>query len=450
MDGYAINGSHYFSPDHINVTLYFLCGVHDCTKRINVRDIQTYVMKGTAGRHSVVINMVSTVVPTRDPANDDSNRKYIFANVSNVIIEELTINNISVDFEGSGCRLYGKKVSFSGPIGPTLPLISVINITGYHALFDACTFQHNTFVRLQSGAELAIKDSEFHSYNHVDHSAISGFDGCTVILSGVVSFANNTVDSSTNTYVTCGGVMFLAPAASIVNSDKCCGLVLNVSQDANIHFTNNTADCGGALCLASTKMNVGSRANLILHQNKVREYRYIIMNDSMYYYYFFGGAILAVMCDITIGESTNIQISSNIAHYSGGIYLWRNSSLIVYRNAVIKSVNNTAYSLGGAIFLEQSHLSITDAVLQFQNNTAVEAGGAISLHGSSINITEHANVTFVNNVATLQAGAVYQSIAGYISIDVYSCLEFYNNSAGQGGALYLTSPGRLIVGHNQR
>ena len=72
-------------------------------------------------------------------------------------------------------------------------------------------------------------------------------------------------------------------------------LSLNISQDANIYFTNNMADCGGALYLASIKMIVGSRVNLKLHQNKVREYRNILN-------YFFGGAILAEMSNITIGE----------------------------------------------------------------------------------------------------------------------------------------------------
>lgn len=117
------------------------------------------------------------------------------------------------------------------------------------------------------------------------------------------------------------------------------------------------------------------------------------------------------------------------------------------RNATIKLVNNTANFLGGAIHLEQSCFFIISAVLQLQNNIAIEAGGAISLCGSHIDIRKHANVTFVNNKATLRAGAIYQSIAGYISIDAHSCLEFYSNSAGQGGALYLTSPGSLIVGH---
>ena len=181
---------------------------------------------------------------------------------------------------------------------------------------------------------------------------------------------------------------------------------------------------------------------MTLYENMLRKYRDILN-------YFFGGAILAKNSTIIVGENTNILISRNIAGYGGAIYLWKNSVLIVNRNAIINFISNTARTLRGAISLEESCFSITNATLLFRNNTAVgEAGWAISLIGSRINIREHANVTFINNMATLQGGAVYQSISGHISIDIHSRLEFYSNSAGQGGALYLTSPGSLVVGHN--
>ena len=76
MDDYASNSSHYFSPNHINDTLCFLCGVHICTMHMDVKNLQIFVMKGTAGRHNVVINMMATAVPIRDP-EDDSEHKCI-------------------------------------------------------------------------------------------------------------------------------------------------------------------------------------------------------------------------------------------------------------------------------------------------------------------------------------------------------------------------------------
>ena len=55
MDHYASNSSHYFSSDHINVTLFFMCGVHNCTPQVDVGDLQIFAMIGTAERQHVTI-----------------------------------------------------------------------------------------------------------------------------------------------------------------------------------------------------------------------------------------------------------------------------------------------------------------------------------------------------------------------------------------------------------
>ena len=57
MDHYASNSSHYFSPDHINITLYFMCGVHNCSQHLGIVNLQTFSMTGTAGRQYVTISM---------------------------------------------------------------------------------------------------------------------------------------------------------------------------------------------------------------------------------------------------------------------------------------------------------------------------------------------------------------------------------------------------------
>ena len=101
MDYYASNSSHYFLPDHINVTLYFMCGVHNCTKRVDVCGLQTFAMIGTAGRQHVTINMpipTEVAIITRD-TGIRSQHFYTFTNVSNVTMRSISINCISVSFE---------------------------------------------------------------------------------------------------------------------------------------------------------------------------------------------------------------------------------------------------------------------------------------------------------------------------------------------------------------
>ena len=46
MDYLADHSSEFFSPDHVNVTLIFMCGVHNYTKDLVVQNFHSFVMKG--------------------------------------------------------------------------------------------------------------------------------------------------------------------------------------------------------------------------------------------------------------------------------------------------------------------------------------------------------------------------------------------------------------------
>ena len=48
MDYLANHSSEFFSPDHVNITLIFMCGVHNYTKNLTVQNLHSFVMKGAA------------------------------------------------------------------------------------------------------------------------------------------------------------------------------------------------------------------------------------------------------------------------------------------------------------------------------------------------------------------------------------------------------------------
>ena len=87
--------SHYFSPDHINVTLYFTRGVHNCSRYqyVTVHDLQVFAMEGLAGRKIVVINIPILTKITQDPISV-SKCAYFFTNVSKARIENAAVNFI--------------------------------------------------------------------------------------------------------------------------------------------------------------------------------------------------------------------------------------------------------------------------------------------------------------------------------------------------------------------
>ena len=57
MDYLAEHSSEFFSPNHINVTLIFMCGIHNYTKDLTVQYLHSFIMKGAAeSRENVIID----------------------------------------------------------------------------------------------------------------------------------------------------------------------------------------------------------------------------------------------------------------------------------------------------------------------------------------------------------------------------------------------------------
>ena len=47
----------FFSPDHVSVTLIFMCGIHNYTKDLIVQNLHLFDMKGAAeSRENVIID----------------------------------------------------------------------------------------------------------------------------------------------------------------------------------------------------------------------------------------------------------------------------------------------------------------------------------------------------------------------------------------------------------
>ena len=268
MDHYASNSSHYFSLDHINVTLYFMCGVHNCSRYqyVTVHDLQVFAMEGLAGRKNVVINIS---IPTKIPQDPISVSKcaYFFTNVSKVRIENATVNFISLCFRGQNCLLVTKSADYFGHIGTMSAMVSFINISHHsQAILEDCTFQQNTFLRLQSSAVLTIRDTMFHSFHHAVRSVVA-LDNSTVKLTGNVTFINNEVGNE-QYYNICGAAVVLNSGYNFYTQAPIS--IFNITSHARVLFINNRASsCGGAIYLKSTVMNIDVNATVTLKGNAV-------------------------------------------------------------------------------------------------------------------------------------------------------------------------------------
>ena len=74
MDYYANSSDLYFASDHINVTLYFLCGVHYFTRDLAICNLNSFLMIGIAGKQDVLVMM---------PKPGEDHSTHIFGGLTN-------------------------------------------------------------------------------------------------------------------------------------------------------------------------------------------------------------------------------------------------------------------------------------------------------------------------------------------------------------------------------
>ena len=114
-------------------------------------------------------------------------------------------------------------------------------------------------------------------------------------------------------------------------------------------------------------------------------------------------------------------------------------NIISTKQSEISFTNNTATGNGGAIYCDGS-LTISGSPT-FTSNTAQSSGGAIycieDVVGKGI-VTISGDASFTNNIATDTGGAIYACGASS-TITVSGAATFSSNSAGSGGAIYLSS-----------
>ena len=391
MDYLAEHSSEFFSPDHINVTLIFMCGVHNYTKNLTVQNLHSFVMKGAAeSRENVIIDHQFGMQV------DKPNCTLIqFFNISFVNITTLTMRCPAIYLEES--HIIVKSSNLYGYPGIHESL-SFINITGRgsQALLDNCTFKENCFVRSDFSNGIIVSNSTFQSYRHQFYSIIGALSSVVVTLAGNVNFTNSTVGIHSSMHSS-GTAVFLQTTHPELKSS------LNITTGATVYFVNLTCNnFGGAVYGDGATMHIGAKARVVFMYNSA-EYS--------------GGAVQILDGMITVGVESCV--------------------IFTYNRALI----------GGALGLTNSTVHVNTNNMKFYNNRAMKFGGAIIFFYGTMIINTNKSVKFIMNSAKVGGGAICieAGVRPAIIVGNYSKLLFFNNSAFQGGALYSTMPSLLMT-----
>ena len=382
MDYLVENSNKFFSPDHVNVTLIFMCGVHNYTKDLTVQSLHSFVMKGAAeSKENVIIDHQFGAQLGKPNCTIIQ-----FFNISFVNITTLTMICPSINLKDSLITV--KSSNLYGYTG-IKEILSFINITGSgsQALLDNCTFKENCFVSSNFSAGITIRNSTFQSYKHESGSMIAAYSS-VVTLAGYVNFTNG-ITGINRTLYSSGAAVFLRTTHPEFNSS------LNITTGATVYFVNLTSNN-------------------------------------------YGGAVYGEDGVMSIGVKAKVVFIHNVAAYNGGAVYVVNGVISIGVKAKVVFMHNVAYS-GGAIYLVSSRIHVDTDAIHFYNNNCGMHGGAMYFVYAIMHIKSNTSVMFITNTAQVQGGAIYieSGVSSSIIVDNSAKLLFFNNSAFQGGALYV-------------
>ena len=230
----------------------------------------------------------------------------------------------------------------------------------------------------------------------------------------------------------------------------------NITFKANckVIFSDNSAAFGGAIYSSGSYIIFEGNSSPVFSNNSAGHFGGAIYSDIDSYIIFegnsspvfsnnsaghfggasaghFGGAICSYSYIIFEGNSSPVFSNNSAGRFGGAIYSWTDRSyicIIFKGNSSPVFSNNTAMS-GGAIHFDRD----------------IPFGGAIhfdetiyfSFHDTHIIFKENSSAVFDNNTVTNEGGAIYTSgPSNIISFEGFSTVEFRNNVAEYGGAVY--------------
>ena len=396
MDYLANQSSEFFSPDQVNVILIFMCGVHNYTNNLFIRNLHSFIMKGAAeSRENVIIDHQFGMKGSKPKCT-----LIQFFNVSFVNIITLTMRCPAIKLKVSHITVKSSTLYGYPGMNETL---SFINITGRgsQALLDNCTFKENCFIRSYLSDGIIVSNSTFHSYRHRLHSIIAALSS-VVTLAGNVNFTNGTIVIHSSS----GTALYLKATHPEVKSS------LNITTGATVYFVNLTCKGGGgAVQGRGAMMHIDTKATVIFKYNtagdhggavSMRDGMIIIGTDSfvifMYNHANFGGAITLASAILIINSEANLIFSHNYATSNGG---------------ALKSVNSTAH--------------VNTSGIIFYDNRAPYGGAINSFYGIMI-ININKSVNFTMNSAQVKGGAINIEIGVHPAIIVIVIIPNYSFS----------------------
>ena len=436
-----------------------------------------------------------------DNTADYGSGAIVFSESTLTIQEHSTItfnNNIAKDSSGGALACYNSNitvkgnsnVTFSGnkatQSGGALHLYSMSKIiftdNSTSNLFNNTAITNGGAILNDQSSEITFKgNSTVHfNYNKACNGGTfySSNSSITFKEMSVTSFYHNKAKQNggvgyfnLNSNVMFEGITVVSFNGNMAEENG--GVLCSIKSDilfknnSNVSFTDNRALDGGAISADDNSFIVSTESSVLSFLSNEAIQNGGVFHVSSSYVSFSdnasetfennsalngGGICLNSNSNIMFKENSYALFKNNMANTDGGaISILTDSSFEVINDAVMKFITNSAHN-GGAMHFDNNNYALfsENTVVSFENNSALY-GGAICLSGNS-NITykEKSKVLFKNNIADIDGGALSIFTDSSFKIMDYAAIEFNNNRAKYGGAMYFDTTHSTLVVNNHK
>ena len=361
--------------------------------------------------------------------------------------------------------------------------------------FSNIVFDKNSNVKFADnhayhGATIFLKDNSSVLFDHnsvvtfTNNNATNGIiyseASSNVIFKGTceVTFSNNSATwygivlySSYNSHVIFMGnsnVTFRNNAGKTIYTEHYS--FISFKDNSTVAFHNNTGYNGGAIfsqynsiisfedsCTVTFDNNTAlysgeaifSATYISTSTVTVTDYASVTFNNNKATRY--RGAVYFANCQSMFGGNSVIKFSGNEATDGAAIYnVGSNSFISSFEFAKLTFKNNAANQNGGAIYCGQNQTFMLggNSMVTFSGNKAKDGGAVYALSMYKIIFKENSSSTFSNNVAINHGGVIFSGVSTDISFMGTSKTEFNNNAADDGGTFYLMNFTTLTFNEN--
>ena len=379
---------------------------------------------------------------------------------------KVTVNNSNFSFNGvaksiiyinSSAKAYINNSNFYNNQGVSVYLseYSTLHIYG-KVLFENNVAENGAGIYISDHSTIVFdtNSSTKFSYNNATNGTIHSVASSNVTFKGSceVIFDHNSatqygaaIYSFNNSHITFTGkskVKFInnfIPLSGI--KQQLGGIIfsdtysyLSFEDNSITVFSNNIADFGAAIySLYNSNVIFKHNSSVKFNDNSPRSC---------------GTLTSSLFSTITFNDNTNVTFSVNAVlctsnpydeSLASAICSFKNADIIFSGHSVITFFNNKA-DRGGAVAIFESNVYIEEySIINFNSNIALySSGGAFECsNNSNVTIKDNSNVTFNNNKASQNGGAIYSYDMCQIIFKGNSTSTFANNNARYNGGVTL-------------